>query len=468
MALKIGNIAAKLMLSFVSLTFILFGVINYFDTMGESNLLKINGEQISINSFMTFLNNKKNQVMQTLDSSSNIDFLNSQDFAQMSLNEFVGEVLFSNEVKKMHLIMPKKILYTEIYNNPTFRDRNGKFSIDLYKTILSQSDFTEELYMSYLNKYGGDNSLYNLVTSHNLVNDFSLQKIFEESNKNYIVDIYTSKNLNLTLEKISSSEIEKYYNENQIQFRIPEKRTYSYIEVDLNEYENNIKEKFSQLEDLTLSARNIDEIATIFNVKKQTTDSPIGVTSDFLTSQAGVFSDIIYENNNKYKIYYVEKIESEKFLSLEEATKTITDIITEERKIEKEEKILKDLIKHFKNGDKRDISLLRNNIKETKNVDVDKDYDKYDQSILKNLFKKKVGEYTEPFFDKQNKIWVFMLVKNIKQYEEDNNNFTTKVMLENIVDTSYKNSIDLTFKKYLYENNEIIVNAKILNNLLSE
>jgi hypothetical protein len=463
MNLQIKNIATKTLLIFISISFILFGIINYFTSLSETNILKINNKQIGMSVFMNFLSQKRMQLYK--DENDTINYLNSPSFVDEVLRLFVAESLLENELNELSFNEPRELLLLDIYNSDVFKDKSGKFNIDIYRGQLEQNSLSEDEYISYLSSYFSKLNLGQILAGHNLSNNFITEKLIKDANIYYIADVYTMDDLLFEKVDFKQEDIEKYYNKNASLFRIPERKEYSYIDIDMSTYNaDEIKEKVSQLEDLILSSKNIDDIANVFNVKKQLTETPQDVDADFLQYDEGVFSDLIYKNNNVYKIYFVEKVVPSKLLSIDEAKEQIINLLEKEHNIENGEKNVNNIIRQMKTQKKTDMILFRNNIKLKKNVSIYKNNTNYSDIVLKRLFKtKKANEYTEPSFDEDNKVWTFMFVKEIK--EETDSKTIDPATIHNQITFSYANSINDIYQQYLLKKSKIIINKKLLDSL---
>ncbi|HSQ97315.1 MAG TPA: peptidylprolyl isomerase [Rickettsiales bacterium] len=476
MKFEIRSIFVKTLLIVLATSFVLFGIINFFNGVGNSNILKINKQKIGVNQFSKFLNEKRNQFFNTDLSSDEVEFLNSKSFINTSLSEFTGNILFQAKIDELNLNEPKEIVVEEIYNDPNFKNKSGFFDLELFKEILKANNLTEDKYIQYISKYNARNNLLNLITSHNINNNILLNKIFKEENKYITVDIIFIKpeKLNYTLQNQPSKiEIEEYYNNNKNNLITPETRIISYIDVDLSKYTTEeAKNKLSNLEDLILSAKNLDEIVQKFNSKKQIIKYnennkliPDDLNKEILYYNAGTFSDLIYKDNNIYRVYYVEKIIPTKLLSLDEATPDIVKVLKQKSQKENEALILDKILTQLRFNDIKQV-VLRNNFKLKKDISIYKNNTDYPDDFVKELYKiKKEQVYTKPIFDDQNNVYLIGFVKDTNNIPNSNINFTSEQTLDNIWDKSYKNSIIRMFNKYLFDSNKVIVNNKVLDNL---
>ncbi len=475
MKFKIKSIFIKTLLIILAFSFVLFGIINFFSGVGDNNILKVNKQKVSVNQFSRFLTEKRNQMFSADLTNEEVEFLNSKNFINLSLSEFASNLLLQSKIEELNLMEPKKIIIEEIYNNPDFKNANGSFDLELYKKILNTNNLTEDRYIQYISLYNSRNNLLQLLMLKNLNNNLILSKIFNNENKYIVADVITIKSEKLAsnFKKPTESEIKDYYNSNKNDLIVPETKIIAYTEIDLSKYETEeAKNKLSILEDLVLSAKNIDEIIQKFNSKKEIIKYssnnkiiPDDLNKEILDYNAGTFSDLIYKDNSIYKIYYIEKIIPMKFLSLEEATPDITKILKEKSKKENELLALDKILKQLKNND-IGMVVLRNDLRLKKNISIYKNNVEYSDEFLNELFKtNRADTFTNPVFDNENNAYLIGFIKNIKNVPESNINFISNKTLNNIWNRSYKNSIVKLFDKYLFDSNKVIVNNKVLEML---
>ena len=476
MKFQLKSIFVKTLLILLATSFVLFGILNFFNGVGNTNILKINNERISVNKFSKFLTEKRSQLFNAKLSNEDLKFLNSKDFVNLSLSEFISNILLENEIKKLSLNESKRAVFEDIYNNENFKGENGKFDLKIFKQILSNNNLTEETYINYLSFYNSRNALIDTLTSQNLVNDNILEELFEEQNKYITANIITikSKDLVLKSKELTNEEIEEYYNQNKENFKVPETKVISYIDIDLSKYKTEqAKQELSNLEDLVLSAKNIDEIANQYKTTKKSINYnennkklPEDFNLEILDYSIGTFSDLVYKDNNIYRIYYLENIIPEYYLSLNNSKNEIVKIIKENNKKLEEAEALNRIYKQLKNNNIEKVA-LRNGFKFEKNVIVYKTNIKYPENFVDTLYKniKKVNSFTEPVFNHKNNEYIIGQVKSVKDIADTNTNFMSKIMLKKILNNSYNNSVMQSFDNYLFHTNKIIVNDKLLNSI---
>lgn len=476
MQIQIKSIVVKTLLILLATSFVLFGIVNFFNGVGNTNILKINNEKISVNKFSKFLTEKRSQVFDKNLTSEELKFLNSKAFINLSLSEFIGNLLLENEIKKLNLVESKKAVFEDIYNDQNFKGEDGKFNIKIFNEILSNNNLTEDAYVNYVSFYNSRNALIDTLTSQNLVNDYISKKLFEEQNK-YItanVIIIKPKDLILKSKELTDQEIKEYYEQNKENFKVPETKVISYIDINLSKYNTEeAKQELSNLEDLILSAKNIDEIANqyktnkkIINYNEKNKKVPDDFNFEILDYSAGTFSDLVYKDNNIYRIYYLENIIPEYYLSLEKSKSDIVKIIKANNKKLEEAEALKRIYKQLRNNNAEKVA-LRNGFKFEKNIVIYRTNVKYPETFVDSLYKniKKANSLIEPVFDSENNEYLIGQIKSVKDISDTNTNFMSEITQQKILNNSYNNSVMQSFENYLFHTNKIIINDKLLNSL---
>lgn len=477
MTVNCKNFFVRTLLALLALSFILAGVIGFFGGVGETSIAKINKNSLNINNFITFFNNKRSQLYELNLTNSQINYLNSNTFKISLLKDFILDNLIDLEISNLGLNEPEEAVMEDIYNNQIFKDKNGNFNLNLFNDILSKNNLKEKEYIKYLSSSNSRNTLFGLLNIKDINNNYINTLISNIMNKYIVADVYTiiPNDIKFKVKVPTEKEINKYYEENKNEFFVPEQKIISYIEVDLNSYENDVaKNKLSQLEDLILSAKNIDEIAKQFNTKKETftytpnmKNIPEDFNEDILEYKSGIFSDLIYKENNKYKVFYVEDIIQSKFLSLKDSKKNIIKKIIDKKRNDRIISILNEYIKEMQNSKNIERFALKKGLKLNKNEIIYKNNLYYPSTFIDELFSlKKVNTFTKPVYDDINKVYTIGILKNIKKVsKKDTARFLSLSTISNKINNSYNSSILSLFEKYLFNSNKIVINEKLLNSL---
>lgn len=474
---KYKSLFVKGLLALLAFSFALAGIIGFTGGMGQINIAKINKTNINVNAFINFLNNSRSQLYNSDLTTAQIDYLNSETFKLNTLQTFILEQLINQEIQDLSLNETTEAVMNDIYNEPSFKDDNGNFSLAIFKSKLAMSGLTEKEYIKYLSSYNSKNALFNILNVDNINNNYINNLLSNNMNKYVVVDIFTIVPNKFSYEEKepTNKEITEYYEKNKTEFFVPEQKIISYIELDLSKYNNDTaKNKLSELEDLILSAKNLDEIAHKFNIKKETiiyTQSSINLPDDLskevLEYTPGTFSDLIYKDDSKYKVYYMEEIIPSKFLTMDETKNQIINSIKIQNKKTNDINILNEYIKEMQSSnnildiaEKKGLTVHQNQIIYRNNL-------YYPLDFVNNLYLlKEIDTFTEPMYDSTNKVYTIGYLKEIKQISEnDNGKFIPLSAIANSITSSYNGSVLSMFEKYLLNSNKIVINEELLKGI---
>ena len=474
---KYKSLFVKGLLALLAFSFALAGIIGFTGGMGQINIAKINKTNINVNAFINFLNNSRSQLYNSDLTTAQIDYLNSETFKLNTLQTFILEQLINQEIQDLSLNETTEAVMNDIYNEPSFKDDNGNFSLAIFKSKLAMSGLTEKEYIQYLSSYNSKNALFNILNVDNINNNYINNLLSNNMNKYIVADIFTiiPKKFSYDKKEPTNKEITEYYEKNKTEFFVPEQKIISYIELDLSKYNNDTaKNKLSELEDLILSAKNLDEIAHKFNIKKETiiyTQSSINLPDDLskevLEYTPGTFSDLIYKDDSKYKVYYMEEIIPSKFLTMDETKNQIINSIKIQNKKTNDINKLNEYIKEMQSSnnildiaEKKGLTVHQNQIIYRNNL-------YYPLDFVNNLYSlKEINTFTEPMYDSTNKVYTIGYLKEIKQISEnDNGKFIPLSAIANSITSSYNGSVLSMFEKYLLNSNKIVINEELLKGI---
>lgn len=475
MKIVLKDIFIKTLLIILAVSFVLFGVINFFSGIGVANIAKVGDKKISTAKFYRYLTEKRNQYASN-SSQYDMSFINSRDFVNIALNEFIFETLIQNKIKELYLEEPKQAVLYQLTNDSTFKNKSGDFNMALFKQLLKQNNITEDMYIQYMSVFNSRNALFNMLISNNFANDFILSPLFKRDNMYIVADIITidQKDIKFTFNTPSNDEIEKYYDENISDFNTKEAKIVSYVEVKLDDDNlENSKIELSNFEDFVATAKSIDDISNKFNVKKHintyevdSKDIPSDMPFGFLNSDSGTLSNIVYKDNNVYKIYYIEDVIPSKTLSLNDVKSEILNILKDKARKENDLFILNKIIVQMEKNNIENVA-VRNGARLSKNQNIYRDNLTYPDELTQQLFDiYKKNTFTKPVFDDYNNMYYIGYIKAIKQLQPTSDKFTSFEKIKNELNNSYKNSVLKSFENYLFKTGDIILNSNVFNNII--
>jgi peptidyl-prolyl cis-trans isomerase D len=157
------NIFFKIILGFVALSFVLFGVSGFI--LGNPNdwVAKIGNSKISVNKFNVALKNDREIIFAKTDSEEAIKYSESDQFKQVVLNRLVGRELAQKLVEEADFKPNRELVFRAIAKDQTFKGEDGKFDKNKFQNFLTNNGLDEKRYIEAV-----ENNIVNSVISQSV------------------------------------------------------------------------------------------------------------------------------------------------------------------------------------------------------------------------------------------------------------------------------------------------------------
>ena len=244
-----------IILFFIFISFAFWGVGDIFRG-GSSYILKIGKYKISRDTFLREFESNVNYLKKN----KKLNKIELENVVNETLSNLKDRYLILNAANLMNLNISEKILRKKIYENELFQNKlkNNKFDKNIYTNFISRNFSSEENYLEYLK----NQILIEIIANYfekkiyypqNLTN--KIYNKLEEKKSFQIASI--DKNYQRTVIKIPNKEsMLKYFNKNKKKYVFDERRSFSYIFVNLNYLKKKVEV-------------NEDEIIDSYNNQKQ-------------------------------------------------------------------------------------------------------------------------------------------------------------------------------------------------------
>jgi len=126
---------AAIILGLVTIPFALWGINTYFEGGGRLNVAKVNGVEISVESYKRTLEGQRRSFQQMLGRSVDPRLLDTPEFRQRVLDGLIDELLFVADVEASGYRVSNAELSRQIRLAPQFQ-RDGQFDVKLYEALL--------------------------------------------------------------------------------------------------------------------------------------------------------------------------------------------------------------------------------------------------------------------------------------------------------------------------------------------
>ena len=261
-----------IILFFIFISFAFWGVGDIFRG-GSSYILKIGKYKISRDTFSREFESNVNYLKKN----KKLNKIELENVVNETLSNLKDRYLILNAANLMNLNISEKILRKKIYENELFQNKlkNNKFDKNIYTNFISRNFSSEENYLEYLK----NQILIEIIANYfekkiyypqNLTN--KIYNKLEEKKSFQIASI--DKNYQRTVIKIPNKEsMLEYFNKNKKKYVFDERRSFSYIFVNLNYLKKKVEE-------------NEDEIIDSYNNQKQ----------DFLVPEKRKVEQLFFDN----------------------------------------------------------------------------------------------------------------------------------------------------------------------------
>jgi peptidyl-prolyl cis-trans isomerase D len=213
---------SKLILGFLVLTFIVWGVNDIIKDKGKELALTIGDTDYTKQEWYEFY---KSQVAQLRPEYKELYASNPDLFKEHFLKQFIESELIKNEVNRLKIKVGDDAVKYEIMNNVPFFTRNGKFDNELLKNFLDQSNISENVFISKLKTSIEQRFLLDTLGSANILNNILLKQIVQALHSKAELEIYEPLIYSFKIsEEPNDDQLQVILEENKKVFTVPEKR----------------------------------------------------------------------------------------------------------------------------------------------------------------------------------------------------------------------------------------------------
>ncbi|MBU6140271.1 MAG: SurA N-terminal domain-containing protein [Proteobacteria bacterium] len=229
---KLANtIFFKIILSFVALSFVLFGVSSFILGSPNNWVAKIGGDEISSNQLNSALRADREVILASSGNSEEaLKYLESDRFKSDVLGRLVNQVMVKKLSDDFDISASKKIILESIAKDPSFKNESGKFDRKKFEEFLKKNGLNEERYVS---EIASGISARMILQSFSLaapISDQVVARVEGFNQEKRVADVITISAKNITnIAKPTEEELQKFFAENQSQYILPERRKVSYL-----------------------------------------------------------------------------------------------------------------------------------------------------------------------------------------------------------------------------------------------
>jgi peptidyl-prolyl cis-trans isomerase D len=213
-------------------SFALFGINYYFDEYGDSGeVAKVAGTKITPQEFDNALRERQEQLRQMMKDQVDTAMLDSNEVRIAVVNDLVDRRALLSHALHSGLAVPDAEVQRIIAEIPSFQDpATGKFSMDRYRQVLKSQGMTPVMFEERLRHDLRVTQARDSVTGSVVLADAVVDRLgkIREQRRELSYWVLAPEQL-LSRVSVSDEEVKKFYDDNQKDFRIPERVRVAYV-----------------------------------------------------------------------------------------------------------------------------------------------------------------------------------------------------------------------------------------------
>ena len=225
-----GNIFFKIILAFIALLFVFFGVSGFVLNGPNSWVAKVGGKTINYSDFSKEMQKTRDMVLQNNKSAEAAKYLDSDQFKSDILGRMVNNIIISKLQYDMGVEASKKLILEIVAKDTNFKDKDGKFDRKAFKNFLNKNGLDEEKYVSLISNDVVATMIIQTMSLASPINEKSVIENEEFKQEKRVADVVkiSAKNVaNLVAPK--DEEVSKFFEENKKSYFTTETRKVSYL-----------------------------------------------------------------------------------------------------------------------------------------------------------------------------------------------------------------------------------------------
>lgn len=237
-----GNIFFKIILAFIALSFVLFGVSGFILSGPNSWVAKIGGKTISYSDFNKEMQKTRDMILQNNKSEEALKYLDSDQFKSDVLGRIVNGILIEKLREEFGVEASKKLILEAVAKDKNFKDKDGKFDREAFKNFLTKNGLDEEKYV---------NLIQNDVVATMIIQTMSLAAPINEkeliSREQFKQEKRTADVIKITAKDIakvatpSEEEITKFFEAHKKSYAVEETRKVSFLRFSKNDFAKDLQ-----------------------------------------------------------------------------------------------------------------------------------------------------------------------------------------------------------------------------------
>ena len=225
------RIVVTIILAIVSIPFALFGIDYYFRIGDQGDqVARVAGVRISQQEFGQALRQRQEQMQKMMGGNVDPSILESPALRRAVLNQLVDERILYSAALKSHIVISDAELQSVIMSIPAFKDGNGKFSAQRYKSLVNAQGMTEASFEASVRKDLALNRARQAFAASAFMPNAVVDRLYRVHNQQREVSQHIIQPAQFTAQvKATPEEVKAYYDSHKQQFELPEKVKLQYV-----------------------------------------------------------------------------------------------------------------------------------------------------------------------------------------------------------------------------------------------
>ena len=455
---------AGVLVVIIIIPFVFWGMGSVFSGGNKNNLAIINGENISSQDFIDYVNNSNIDIKTLKDNIEN-------NVLEELLSQLISHKLLSLETERISLSLSDKGLFEHIVKDVKFSDRSGVFSRLKYEKFLLENNINAVNFEKRLKENITQRNLFQYISGGIISPNFLVKNLFLENTRQINIEFI---NLEENYKKeFSDSNISEYINNNKDELK-KDFININYVKftpkdiTNKNEFDKNFFEELDKIENELTNGTSTIEIAQKFDLEVKTKKNYFYIDKDELFlkeiyNERKNFKSNILDKEDYYIIYEITNLSNKiPEITNEDFFNEVVNKLRNKNKFEYNKNILKKIENNkFNNEDFNNIAKKPDAIKKMV-INSINDNSFFDIDSLKLLYSVPQNDFLLIVDNKKNVYLTKVKSFNFKDFLEKNENYN-KFYLQSNYDI--KNNISSTYDSLLNNKYEITVNQNTLDRL---
>ena len=455
---------AGVLVVIIIIPFVFWGMGSVFSGGNKNNLAIINGENISSQDFIDYVNNSNIDIKTLKDNIEN-------NVLEELLSQLISHKLLSLETERISLSLSDKGLFEHIVKDVKFSDESGVFSRLKYEKFLLENNINAVNFEKRLKENITQRNLFQYISGGIISPNFLVKNLFLENTRQINIEFI---NLEENYKKeFSDSNISEYINNNKDELK-KDFININYVKftpkdiTNKNEFDKNFFENLDKIENELTNGTSTIEIAQKFDLEVKTKKNYFYIDKDELFlkeiyNERKNFKSNILDKEDYYIIYEITNLSNKiPEITNEDFFNEVVNKLRNKNKFEYNKNILKKIENNkFNNEDFNNIAKKPDAIKKMV-INSINDNSFFDIDSLKLLYSVPQNDFLLIVDNKKNVYLTKVKSFNFKDFLEKNENYN-KFYLQSNYDI--KNNISSTYDSLLNNKYEITVNQNTLDRL---